>query len=211
MNHQEETIQRTEELPPMKSFLDRAAPAAVRFYPDHYIFGSTYRCAWALRGYPTQTEQQALLRHLGEKSGVTLRIYTRQVTPGEERQIIQAAANRHRLERSSTHDLRQSVTAQADLQDVADMVATLHRSREPLLHCAVYLELTAPDMEGLFYLLIEAGTSIAPMEISRTSFPILWASRKVSAVPPAFRPSYTAMIRFDCSTKKRFRLAYTPG
>ena len=29
------------------------------------------------------------LRHLGEKDGITLRIYTRQVTPAEEKRIIQ--------------------------------------------------------------------------------------------------------------------------
>ena len=32
-----------------------------------------------LREYPTATDEQAILRHLGEKDGVTLRIYTRQV------------------------------------------------------------------------------------------------------------------------------------
>jgi hypothetical protein len=52
---------------------------------------------WALREYPTQTDEQAILRHLGEKDGVTLRIYTRQVTPAEEKRIIQNAANKNRM------------------------------------------------------------------------------------------------------------------
>ena len=42
-----------------KDFLDLIAPAAVQFQRDHYLFGDTYRCAWALRSYPTATEAQA--------------------------------------------------------------------------------------------------------------------------------------------------------
>ena len=58
-----------------KSFQDMIAPAAVKFNTDHYLCGSTYRCAWALREYPVSTEEQAILRHLGEKAGVTLHVY----------------------------------------------------------------------------------------------------------------------------------------
>ena len=79
--------------PQIKSYLDMIAPSVVKFNADHFIFGNTYRCAWALREYPTTTDEQAILRHLGEKDGVTLRIYTRQVTPAEEKKIIHNAAH----------------------------------------------------------------------------------------------------------------------
>lgn len=69
----------------LKSFLDMIAPSVIQFYMDHYICGNTFRSVWALREYPTATDEQAILRHLGEKDGVTLRIYTRQVTPAEEK------------------------------------------------------------------------------------------------------------------------------
>lgn len=75
----------------LRTYLDCIAPGVVKFEVDHYIFGSTYRCVWALREYPASTEAQAILRHLGEKSGVTLRIYCRQVSPGEEDRIIDNA------------------------------------------------------------------------------------------------------------------------
>ena len=71
-----------------KDFLDLIAPAAVKFNTDHYICGSMYHCTLALRSYPATTEELALLRHLGEKSGVTLSIYTRQVTAAEENGIL---------------------------------------------------------------------------------------------------------------------------
>ena len=71
----------------IRTYLDSIAPGVVKFEVDHYIFGNTYRCVWALREYPASTESQAILRHLGEKSGVTLRLYCRQVSPGEEDRI----------------------------------------------------------------------------------------------------------------------------
>ena len=68
----------------LKDYLDMIAPSVIHFNTDHYICGNTYRSVWALREYPTATDEQAILRHLGEKDGVTLRIYTRQVTPAED-------------------------------------------------------------------------------------------------------------------------------
>ena len=53
----------------LKSFLDMIAPSVIQFYTDHYICGNTFRSVWALREYPTATDEQAILRHLGEKDG----------------------------------------------------------------------------------------------------------------------------------------------
>ena len=150
----------------IKSFLDMIAPSVVSFMPDHFICGNTFRCVWALREYPTSTDEQAILRHLGEKDGVTLRIYTRQVTPAEEKRIIQNAANKNRLNSSNTNDLQQTVTAESNLQDVATLVATMHRNREPLLHCAVYIELTASDYNNLKLLQTDVLTELVRSKLN---------------------------------------------
>lgn len=150
----------------IKSFLDMIAPSVVSFMPDHFICGNTYRCVWALREYPTSTDEQAILRHLGEKDGVTLRIYTRQVTPAEEKRIIQNAANKNRLNSSNTNDLQQTVTAESNLQDVATLVATMHRNREPLLHCAVFIELTASDYNTLKLLQTDVLTELVRSKLN---------------------------------------------
>ena len=81
----------------IKSFVDMIAPSVVKFQTDYFICGNTYRSVWALREYPTTTEEQAILKHLGEKDGVTLKIYTRHVTAAEEKKIISNAANKNRL------------------------------------------------------------------------------------------------------------------
>ena len=154
------------EEPYIKDFLDMVAPSVIDFKVDHYLCGNTCRCVWALREYPTSTDEQAILRHLGEMDGVTIRIYTRQVTPSEERRIIHYAANKHRMSRSSTEDLQQTVTAEANLQDVVTLVSSMHRNREPLLHCAVFLELTAPDYDALKLLQTDVLTELVRSKLN---------------------------------------------
>lgn len=154
------------EEPYIKDFLDMVAPSVIDFKVDHYLCGNTCRCVWALREYPTSTDEQAILRHLGEMDGVTIRIYTRQVTPSEERRIIHNAANKHRMSRSSTEDLQQTVTAEANLQDVVTLVSSMHRNREPLLHCAVFLDLTAPDYDALKLLQTDVLTELVRSKLN---------------------------------------------
>ena len=154
------------EEPYIKDFLDMVAPSVIDFKVDHYLCGNTCRCVWALREYPTSTDEQAILRHLGEMDGVTIRIYTRQVTPSEERRIIHNAANKHRMSRSSTEDLQRTVTAEANLQDVVTLVSSMHRNREPLLHCAVFLELTAPDYDALKLLQTDVLTELVRSKLN---------------------------------------------
>lgn len=146
--------------PRVQEFLDMIAPSVIQFYTDHFICGNTFRCVWALREYPTSTEEQAILQHLGEKDGVTLKLYTRHVNAAEERKIISNATSKNRMNQSNPNDLQQTVLAESNLQDVAAIVARTHRNREPLLHTAVYLELTAPEYDRLKLLQTEVLTEL---------------------------------------------------
>ena len=150
----------------IRTYLDSIAPGVVKFEVDHYIFGNTYRCVWALREYPASTESQAILRHLGEKSGVTLRIYCRQVSPGEEDRIIDNANKKNKLDGSDPNKLRQAVEAESNLRDVAELVHKMHREHEPLLHCAVYLEMTADSMEHLRQLRTDVLTELVRCKLN---------------------------------------------
>ena len=150
----------------IRTYLDCIAPGVVKFEVDHYIFGNTYRCVWALREYPASTESQAILRHLGEKSGVTLRIYCRQVSPGEEDRIIDNANKKNKLDGSDPNKLRQAVEAESNLRDVAELVHKMHREHEPLLHCAVYLEMTADSAEHLRQLQTDVLTELVRCKLN---------------------------------------------
>ncbi len=135
--------------PRVKDFLDLIAPTAVKFNTDHYVCGGTYRCTLALRSYPASTEELALLRRLGEKSGVTVHIYNRRTSAAEEDKIIHNAENKNKLDRGSTSSMKQAVTAEANLQDGAALIASMRKNSEPLIHCAVFIELSARDPDSL--------------------------------------------------------------
>ena len=149
----------------IKEFLDMCAPSVLKFYPDYYICGSSFRSTWVVREYPTDTEEQALLRHLGDRSGVTLRVYTRHVTPAEERKIISNAASRNRMNRSSGN-IQKEIIAESNLNDVMNLIAQMHRDREPLVHCAVFIEISTPTMEKLKEMQAEVEAELTRSKIS---------------------------------------------
>ena len=133
----------------LQEFLDMISPSTIKFYTDYFICGNTYRSVWAIREYPTETAELGILRHLGEKDGVTLKIYTRWVSPSEERKIISNAASRNRLKKSDTSDIKETIEAESNLQDVYTLVAQMHRDKEPLIHTAVYVEIMTFTLETL--------------------------------------------------------------
>ena len=149
-----------------KDFVDMIVPSTIKFYTDYFICGNTFRCVWALREYPTSTSDQALLRYLGEKDGVTLRIYTRHVSAAEEKRIIANATNKNRMARNSTNNLQQTITAENNLQDVTQLVADMHRNREPLLHVAVYIEIIADNLDDLRNLQTEVQTELVRSKLN---------------------------------------------
>lgn len=132
----------------VQEFFDRVAPSTVKFFTDHYICGNSYKSVWAVREYPPSTEEQAILSHLADRSGVTLRIYNRLVDSSEQRQIIQHAARRNKL-MTTVNDVTDSIEAENNLKDVVQLIADLRRNKEPLLHTAVFIELKASDEEKL--------------------------------------------------------------
>jgi len=132
----------------IKDYFDMVAPATVKFNADHFLFGDSYRCVWAIREYPPQTQEQAILRHLGDKENVTLHIYTRNVDPMEQRQIFQNAQRKNSL-LARSENLQDAVTGVGNLQDVNELLSEMRKQQEPLLHCAVFIELRASSLEKL--------------------------------------------------------------
>ena len=87
------------------------------------------------------------------------------MTPTEERRIIHNATNKNRM--NTTNDnMQETIEAQNNLQDVVTLVSTMHRNREPLLHCAVYIELTANDYDGLKLLQTDVLTELVRSKLN---------------------------------------------
>lgn len=132
----------------VKDFLDMILPGVVRFNNDHYICGDSYRCVWAVREYPPSTEEQAILSQLADRTNVTLRVYNRLVDSMEQRKIIQNATRRNKLLSGGT-DVQETLDAENNLKDVVQLLIDLRKNREPLLHCAVFIELKAASLQKL--------------------------------------------------------------
>ena len=148
-----------------KDFFDMILPGTVKFLSDHYIIGDSYRCVWAIREYPPSTEEQAILSQLADRSGVTLRIYHRLVESMEQRKIIQNATRRNKLKSGGT-DVNETIEAEGNLQDVIELLANLRKNREPLLHCSVFIELKARNMDALKELQSEIAMELTRSKIS---------------------------------------------
>lgn len=148
-----------------KDFLDMILPGTVKFLSDHYILGNSYRCVWAIREYPPSTEEQAILSQLADRNGVTLRIYHRLVESMEQRKIIQNATRRNKL-KSGGNDVNETIEAEGNLQDVVELLANLRKNKEPLLHCSVFIELKAKNMDALKELQSEIAMELTRSKIS---------------------------------------------
>lgn len=148
-----------------KDFFDMILPGTVKFFSNHYVVGDSYRCVWVIREYPPTTEEQAILSQLGDRSGVTLRIYHRLVEAGEQRKIIQNATRRNKL-KSGGNDVNETIEAEGNLQDVVELLANLRKNKEPLLHCSVFIELKAKSMDALKELQSEIAMELTRSKIS---------------------------------------------
>uniref|UniRef100_UPI004026BADB VirB4 family type IV secretion system protein n=1 Tax=Ruminococcus bicirculans (ex Wegman et al. 2014) TaxID=1160721 RepID=UPI004026BADB len=148
-----------------KDFFDRISPGIIRFYTDHYICGNSFRCVWAVTEYPPSTEETAILAHLADRNGVTLRIYDRLVTAAEQRKIVQQAMrNNHMM--TTVNDVNESIKAQDNINDVVELISELRRNKEPLLHTAVFIELKASSEDKLKELQADIQMELTRSKIS---------------------------------------------
>ncbi len=149
-----------------KDYFDCIAPATIKFYTDYYIIGDSYRCCWVIKEYPPSTDELAILSLLSDKSGVTLRIFNRLVDPIEQRKILQNAMRKNTM-KTTSNDVNDTVQAEENIQDVVELLSNLRKNREPLLHCAVFIELKANCLDALKELQSDIN-----MELSRSKIEV---------------------------------------
>ncbi|MGN0620449.1 MAG: VirB4 family type IV secretion system protein [Porcipelethomonas sp.] len=148
-----------------KDFFDRIMPGIIRFYTDHYICGNFYKSCWVITEYPPNTEETAILAHLADRNGVTLRIYNRLVTSMEQRKIVQQAMRKNNM-MTTTNDVNESIKAQDNIHDVVELLSELRRNKENLLHTAVFIELKAVTEDKLKELQADVQMELTRSKIS---------------------------------------------
>ena len=149
----------------VKDFFDMVVPSIIKFNIDHFVCGDSYRCVWAIREYPPSTTDQAILARFGDKEAVTLHMYTRYVDGAEQNKIVQNAGRKNKM-MASSNDIEEMVMGEGNLVDVMELLGELRKNREPLLHCAVFIELSANSLDKLRELQSDVAMELTREKIS---------------------------------------------
>ena len=168
-----------------KDYFDCIAPSTIKFMNNYYIVGDSYRCVWAIREYPPSTEEQAMLAKVADRNGVTLRIYHRLVDAMEQKRIVQNAMRKNKM-KSTANDVTECVEAEGNLQDVIELLANIRRNRECLLHCSVFLELKAKNLDELKDLQNEVSMELTRSKISVDRLTLRQKEGFLSVLPVGF-------------------------
>ena len=177
-----------------KDYFDCIAPSTIKFMNNYYIVGDSYRCVWAIREYPPSTEEQAMLSKIADRNGVTLRIYHRLVDAMEQKRIVQNAMRKNKMKTTGT-DVTECVEAEGNLQDVIELLANIRRNRECLLHCAVFLELKAKNLDELKDLQNEVSMELTRSKISVDRLTLRQKEGFLSVLPVGFNQFGTQFER----------------
>ncbi len=149
----------------VKDFFDMVVPTTIKFNTDHYICGDSYRCAWAIKEYPPQTTDQAILSRFGDKEAVTLHMYVRFVDGMEQKKIIQNAERKNTM-MAQSNELGDSVIGEGNLVNLMELLSHMQKNQESLLHCAVFLELSANSLEKLRELQADVAMEMTRQKLS---------------------------------------------
>ena len=177
-----------------KDYFDCIAPTTIRFMNNYYIVGDSYRCVWAIREYPPSTEEQAMLSKVADRNGVTLRIYHRLVDTMEQKRIVQNAMRKNKM-KSTANDVTECVEAEGNLQDVIELLANIRRNRECLLHCSVFIELKAKNLDELKDLQNEVSMELTRSKISVDRLTLRQKEGFLSVLPVGFNQFGTQFER----------------
>ena len=177
-----------------KDYFDCIAPSTIKFMNNYYIVGDSYRCVWAIREYPPSTEEQAMLSKVADRNGVTLRIYHRLVDAMEQKRIVQNAMRKNKM-KSTANDVTECVEAEGNLQDVIELLANIRRNRECLLHCSVFLELKAKNLDELKDLQNEVSMELTRSKISVDRLTLRQKEGFLSVLPVGFNQFGTQFER----------------
>ena len=129
-----------------KDFLTNISPSIIRFEKDHYIVGNTYRKAIAIRGYPRETTEQGLLAYFAEKENITVKITTHKLTSIESDRRLDKATNASNASRAIAEKAHAQIRANADLDALHGAMERMHKERENLVLCTVYVEMVSKDL-----------------------------------------------------------------
>lgn len=124
-----------------KNFVDRISPSVLKFFSDHYVMGNTFRKVIAIRNYPLETEKTALLRKVGEKNNVTLKIYYSKMGHAEYEKSIESNVNKN-VNEASLYQITKRAKAEQHLGIAENLVKFLNANpEERMFKLSVFIEI----------------------------------------------------------------------
>lgn len=112
-------------------------------------------------------------------------MFNRLVEAYEQRQIANNATRKNRLKLGDT-DINESVQAEQNLLDVQQLLVTLSREKQPLIHCAVFQELKAKSMSALESLQSDISMELTRSKITADRLTLRQKEGFLSAMPFGF-------------------------
>ena len=131
-----------------KAFLNYIVPTDVVFKTDHFIFGDEYRMIWAIRHYPEERKELALLRYIANIENVHLKIKTKLLTRSEEDRVIRDDDSSN-AQSFNTVDAKSKIEAISDSESLSKTITEMYRNKQKLVDCLVLIEMRAASLEKL--------------------------------------------------------------
>lgn len=136
-----------------KNFVDMISPSVLKFFSDHYVMGNTFRKVIAIRNYPLETEKMAMLRKVGEKNNVTLKIYYSKMGHNEYEKSIESSVNKNTNE-AFENQVTKRAKAEQHLGIAENLVKFLNANpEEKMFKISVFIEVigdSKQEMDDIF-------------------------------------------------------------
>jgi len=133
----------------IKDFVDMISPSIIKFFPSYYIFGNTYRRVFALRNYPLNCENMALLRKFGEETNITLKVYCNKMSVNDYENSIESSVHKNISETTENQFIKRT-KANQQLEVTQNLVQFLNQNKdENMFKVQVYIEAIASNQEEL--------------------------------------------------------------
>lgn len=152
-----------------QSFIDGAMPSPIQFMFDYYRFDNTYRAVWVIRSYQAETDKVALLSRLGERSDVTLKIYTSPLPVYKQNQIVEKAIKASiTTANENTSKFLQKRKAKNKIVSTDEVMTQMDKDHEKLSYCTIFIEMIASSMGELKKIKqdVKSKTMGAKMEVN---------------------------------------------
>ncbi len=141
--------EKTEEQLYVKNFIDMVVPSVLKFYPSHYVFGNTYRQVIAIKNYPIESAQTALLKKFGERKNITVKIIAEKMNPLEYEKLLESYIRKNKAETYEKKQIGQ-IKADVNLKNTVKIISQLtERPDLSMFEVTAYIELIATSLEEL--------------------------------------------------------------